>query len=592
MQAAPPPRNTVLRILDLLRPYGGYIAVLLLSTAVMGGLAAVPILITGSLVDKVFTNRQMEYYFPLGLAMVATWSLYKLVYLFQCTLFVWIGQHFILDIRTKLYRHMLSLSLRFFGRHSAGKLVNRLMGDSGTVQSLMASSAMQIFFDLVIAFCASVISITLSWRLYLALVFFLVIFVLNFRLFRGKISTYSRFTRTAYDRLASGVQNRLGGYLAVKTFGTEERENLLFAEQAYATTDFMRLQNLASNEFSRNVLLLQSLGYGIIYFLGCALVLQGQMTYGDVLAFASYTLMLLMPAVRLSNLADVLQQVAVATDRLCEIFDEVPEISDSPDARDMPTLKGKVDFQNIKFHYNPGIEIIKGFELHVQPGQTIALIGPTGCGKSTILNLLTRYYDVTGGAILLDDVDIRQIKLGSLRRHFGVVLQESNLFSTTVLENIRYSRPDATLEEVIAAAKAAEIHDFILTLEQGYDTMLGDFGVELSVGQKQRINIARAICADPAIIIMDEATSSLDSDSEQAIQKAMDRILQGRTSFIVAHRLSTIRNADKIILLDDGVICEQGTHDELMAIPDGHYRELYLKHIGKGVIEDDEEGQR
>ena len=243
-----------------------------------------------------------------------------------------------------------------------------------------------------------------------------------------------------------------------------------------------------------------------------------------------------------------------------------------------------MDFNNVFFEYETGRPVIRGLDLHVEAGQTIALIGPTGCGKSTVLALLLRFYDIRSGELLIDGVDIRRYDLHSFRRHFGIVLQEPLLFSTTIVENIRYGRPSATREEVEAAARVAEIHDFIVGLPKGYETFVGDYGVELSVGQKQRINIARAVAANPAILIMDEATSSLDSDSERAIQKAMDRVLQGRTSFVVAHRLSTIRNADKIVLLDQGRIAEMGRHSELMAMPDGRYHDLYTKHMGAGVL--------
>jgi ABC-type multidrug transport system fused ATPase/permease subunit len=309
------------------------------------------------------------------------------------------------------------------------------------------------------------------------------------------------------------------------------------------------------------------------------------MTYGDVTAFTAYAMQLLGPAVRFSQLISQLQQVSIATERLFEIFDEKPEVVNDPDPVVMP-IKGQVDFKHVQFYYEEGKPVINDFSIHVEPGQTVALIGPTGCGKSTILNLLLRFYDITGGELLIDGVNIKKLDLHSFRKQFGIVLQESLLFSVSIRENIRFSRPTATDEEIEAAAKVAEIHDFIMTLDKGYDTLVGDFGVELSVGQKQRINIARAICANPAILIMDEATSSLDSDSEQAIQKAMDRVLIGRTSFVVAHRLSTIKNSDQIILLDKGVIQEQGTHDQLMAIPNGRYHDLYTKHMGKGVIEE------
>ena len=394
--------------------------------------------------------------------------------------------------------------------------------------------------------------------------------------------------RGSYDKLSGGVQNRLVANMAVKTFGGEARENQAFIQQSQDTIRYGKEQGIAGNTFWSNVGLINALGNALLYFLGCAMVLDGEMTFGGVVAFTAYSSQLLWPAVRFSNLANQFQQVALSTERLMELFDEEPEIKDAEDCVHFKRLRGEIEFRDVSFHYNPGIEIIKGLSLHVNPGDTIAFIGPTGCGKSTILNLIIRYYDVTGGTLLIDGTDIRNLDLRSLRKQFGIVLQESHLFATTIRENIRYSRPDATDEMVEEAAKTAEIHDFIMGLEKGYETRVGDFGVELSVGQKQRINIARAICADPAILIMDEATSSLDSNSEQAIQRAMDKVLRGRTSFIVAHRLSTIRNATQIVLLDKGVIQESGTHDELMQIPDGRYRELYLKHMGQGVIEEEE----
>jgi ABC-type multidrug transport system fused ATPase/permease subunit len=243
-----------------------------------------------------------------------------------------------------------------------------------------------------------------------------------------------------------------------------------------------------------------------------------------------------------------------------------------------------VDFNNVFFEYEAHRPVIRGLDLHVEPGETIALIGPTGCGKTTVLSLLLRFYDIRGGELLVDGVEVRSYDLHSYRRHFGIVLQEPLLFSTSIAENIRYGRPSATQEEIEAAARVAEIHDFVMTLPGKYGTLVGDYGVELSVGQKQRINIARAVAANPAILIMDEATSALDSESEHAIQKAMDRVLKGRTCFVVAHRLSTIRNADKIVLLDQGRIAEIGRHDDLMSIPDGRYHDLYTKHMGAGVL--------
>jgi len=567
-------------------PYMRQLVLLVSLTVALAFLATIPPMVIRTLIDRVFTQRDTSVFFLFGVLALAIPIISIFLSFWQQLVCVWLGQRFVFDVRFKLYQHMLKLSLRFFGKHSVGKLVNRLMGDSGTVQQMLTGQSLTVLSDLIIATCAITATFILSWRMASLLILIMALFVLNYTLSIKRIIFSSRAMRKSYDRLSGGVQNRLVANLAVKTFGAEDRENSTFGEQSEQALAYGRMQGVAGNNFSMNVALIQQMGNSILYFVGCAMILKGDLSYGDVVAFCAYGQQLLWPAVRFSQLANQLQQVSIATERLFEIFDEVPEIQNAAEPVNRPHLQGQVEFRDIRFHYDPGKEIIKGFSLQVHPGDTIALIGPTGCGKSTILNLIIRYYDITGGELLLDGIDIKKLNLRQLRRQFGIVLQESHLFSTSIRENIRYSRPQATDQEVEEAAKAAEIHDFILTLDNGYETPVGDFGVELSVGQKQRINIARAICANPAILIMDEATSSLDSDSEQAIQRAMEKVLQGRTSFVVAHRLSTIKRATKIILLDQGIIQEQGTHEELMAIPNGRYHELYTKHMGKGVIEE------
>ena len=577
--------GNIKKILVFMHPYKMQLLGLFALTALLSIIAMFPPLVTRTLVDDVFTQGKRNLFFVMGCLMVGIPLVSPVCGFIQSLSIAYLGQRFVFDIRCALYRHYLGLSLRFFSKHSVGKLLYRLMGDSGTVQSMLTGQSVGIISDLVVSTFAIVATFAINWRLAILLVLIVAVFVINYNVTIKAIIRASRSQRSAYDRMSGGVQNRLVANMAVKTFGAEGRENETFKVQSDASLYYGKQLGIAGNTFSMNVNLIQALGRSLIYFLGCSMILNETMTYGDVTAFTSYAMQLLGPAVRFSQLISQLQQVSIATERLFEIFDEKPEVVNDPDPIIKP-IKGEVDFKHVQFYYEEGKPVINDFSIHVEPGQTVALIGPTGCGKSTILNLLLRFYDITGGELLIDGVNIKKLELHAFRKQFGIVLQESLLFSVSIRENIRFSRPTATNEEIEAAAKVAEIHDFIMTLDKGYDTLVGDFGVELSVGQKQRINIARAICANPAILIMDEATSSLDSDSEQAIQKAMDRVLVGRTSFVVAHRLSTIKNSDQIILLDKGVIQEQGTHDQLMAIPNGRYHDLYTKHMGKGVIEE------
>ncbi|MCL1910136.1 MAG: ABC transporter ATP-binding protein/permease, partial [Kiritimatiellaeota bacterium] len=462
--------------------------------------------------------------------------------------------------------------------------------DSSVMQGMLNVASVQIISDLVCSFFAITATLYINWRLSLPIIVILALFLTNYSYNIPKIKRAWVRVRDAEDRLASGVQDRLVANMTVKTYGTEEREQSAFNNHSVAVMDRLYTSWSASSDFNINTDLLQSIGRICVFFIGCAMVLDGSASYGDVTAFTAYSMQILWPAVRFSQLAEQLQNVRISADRLFEILDAAPEVQDAPDAlRFTERVKGKVDFQNIRFHYEEGKPVIREFDARIRAGETVALVGPTGCGKTTILSLLMRLYDVQDGAVLIDGMDVRSIAKDTLRRQFGIVLQESLLFQTSILDNIRYAKPAATMDEVINAAKIAEIHDDIMKIAGGYNAIVGNRNVQLSVGQKQRLSIARAVLADPAVLIMDEATSSLDSESEAAIQLALNRFLQGRTSFIVAHRLSTIRNADRIILLDKGVIVEQGSHDELMRIPDGRYHDLYEKHRGKGVISEGEE---
>jgi ABC-type multidrug transport system fused ATPase/permease subunit len=572
----------------LLAPHRRRLLGLLALTVLLSVLAMLPPLVMRALVDRVITPGDRGPLFMLGLAMVLLPLLNAVCSYLQTLGITYVGQKFVFDMRQSLYRHLLRLSMRFFGKTGVGMLVNRLMGDTGAVQNLLTAQTISILSDLVCSAFAITATFLINWRLSLLIVALSAVFVLNVRFNIVSLRQSNRNYQRSMDRLSAGLQDRLMTNLVVKSYGAEAREQGVFQSQSAASLQQVRTLQFTNTTFSTNTQLLAEAGRATIYFAGCALVLMELMTYGDVLAFTTYAMQLLWPSVRFSLLAKQIQDVGVAADRLTELFTETPEIRDDPSARRVPRLTGRVEFDHVHFHYEPGKPVIRDFSLQVEPGQTVALIGPTGCGKSTVLSLLLRFYDVSGGMMRLDGHDVRTLRLTHLRRQFGIVLQEPQLFTATIANNIRYARPGATQADIETAARVAEIHDFIMTLPKGYDTIIGTEGTQLSTGQKQRITIARAVAADPAILIMDEATSALDSESERAIQLAMERVLKNRTAFIVAHRLSTIRTADVIVLMSQGRILEQGGHDELMKIPGGHYAAIYAKFMGRGTLDESE----
>jgi ATP-binding cassette, subfamily B, bacterial MsbA len=585
--AEAPGKSVFQKILPFVRPFRLHLLIMLALTALLAVVSMIPPLLTRAIINTVIGERQTDMLPAIIFLFVVTGLLATVMGYFQVVGMAYIGQSFVMRVRNAVYTHMLYLSMSFFGRESTGKLVNRLMGDSSVLQQMLTVTSLQILSDLICAVFAITATFFINWRLAIPLYILVFLFRLNYKLKITNLRRLARSQRSAEDRVASGVQNRLVANLTVKTYGTEAREGGEFHQQSALSLDLARESQVATSTFWINTWLLRDVGYVVIFFLGCGMVLNGTASYGDVTAFLAYAMLLLWPAVRFSVLAEQIQNVKISAERLFDILDERPTIVNRPEARIINKVKGQVTLDRVSFEYIPGKQVLDNINLQVMPGESVALVGPTGCGKTTILSLLMRFYDLTDGAIRIDGADIRDFNLQSLRRHFGIVLQDSLLFTVSIADNIRYARPSATRRQVEFAARIAEIHQEILALPKGYDSIVGDRDVQLSVGQKQRLAIARAILADPAILIMDEATSALDTNSEQAIQIAMNRFLLGRTSFIVAHRLSTIRNASKIVLLDDGRIVECGAHAALMAIPNGRYRKLYETHAGAGMIADE-----
>ena len=576
------------QFVTFLAPFRWQILGLILLTIVLSLLNMCTPLVTRAFIDRVVSLGQRELFMPLSVFQVLLVVVIPMAGLVQNVMMTRLAQRFVFDMRDFLYNHILGLSLRFFGKNSTGKLVNRVMGDSGTVARILSSQTFSVVSDLVCCAFAVTATFALNWRMAILITLIVGIFLFNYLMNVRKIRELSEDFWWSFDRLSGGVQNRLVASVAVKTFGTESREQGIFHSQVGLTMGLRETLGITAQNFWLTTSLIQNLGRAVLFFLGCDMVLSGSMTYGDVTAFVAYAMQLLWPAVRFSELALQLQDVRVALGRIFEVTREKQEVFNAPGASRITSLRGRVDFDNVSFEYEKGNPVISDFDLHIAPGESVALVGPTGCGKSTIMLLLMRFYDVTGGRLLIDGVDVRRYDLHALRRAFGVVLQDPMLFNISIADNIRYAQPHSTQAEVEEAARAAEIHEFIMTLPDKYQTVLGREGLQVSTGQKQRLTIARALIGKPSIMIMDEATSALDSESERAIQIAMERVLKNRTSFVVAHRLSTIRNASRIIMLKSGKIMEMGTHADLMALTGGRYRALYDQHMGKEFIEDDQ----
>ena len=475
-----------------------------------------------------------------------------------------LGARISMDLREKLYDKIQALSLNFLHRRRPGDIMNRIVGDTGEIRQFMQDTFGNMLSTLITMIGALIFMFTANWKLgLLSLVFLPLVMALSI-LWRKKIHRMFRNQRHKSDKLNSSLQDVISGIRVVKSFGKEKDEASKFN---YLAQDFARVQK--RNEVfwaSFYPLLTFIMGMGIYFvtYFGGLDVLRGTgMTVGGLTQFIAYAGILYGPLSWMTMLPRRLMRMITGLERVYDVLDEEPDIVDRKTARNMD-IKGEVAFHNVTFGYKSYEPVLENLDFQVEKGQMIGLVGPSGAGKSTLINLLMRLYDVDDGSITIDGVDIRDITLHSLHSQIGVVLQETFLFSGTILNNIRFARPEATLEEVITAAKMANAHDFICKMPDGYNTYVGEKGHNLSGGERQRVAIARAILGDPKLLILDEATSSLDTESEYQIQQALERLIKGRTTFAIAHRLSTLRNADRLLVIDRHGLAEAGTHNELL----------------------------
>ncbi len=564
-----------------LKPYKSWFYRAVVLTSLWTVSTLIPPYLLGIIIDKVIGSAREDLFVPVMILFIATPMIGAVVAFVNNLTVSLIGDKLVLDMRKRLYLHLHRLPIRFYDKSSTGGLMERLMGDVAQIQQMMAGQTLGLASDIVACVVALGFMISLNWRLALLLSLFIPLYVVNYQFFIKRIHRWGKILREKMEDISASMQERLAGAMAVKAFNRERTEDKRFANDAFEARGYAVRQHTYSIAFGTTANLIYWMGQTGIYLLGCYLVVKNEMTLGGVIAFTSYCIYLLGPAVRFSQMTEQVERAMISVKRIGELLDEVPDPPDPVDVVHVDKFKGHVQFKDVCFHYDPDNPVLRNINLNIPAGKTVALVGQTGCGKTTIISLLLRFYRVVSGQLLIDGVDISKYSHACLRNNIAMVPQEPVLFDGTIRENIAYGKPEATMEQVIAAAKAAEIHKMITELPDGYETFLGDEGMKLSVGQKQRLIIARAILADPAILILDEATSSLDTESERLLQKALSRIMANRTCFVVAHRLSTIVGSDIIVVLSKGKILEMGRHEELLANKNGHYRQLYFTQFAK-----------
>ncbi len=561
-------------LVRLAKPYrrrvaGGVVALLLATTA-----ALAPPYLFKVAIDQGILGGDLQVLVWIVVAVVVIGAIGWAAGLAQTYLTSWVGERVLADLRLRVFRHLQRLSLGYFERNRTGAIISRLTNDVEALDQLVVDGVTSLVQNTLVLVGSAVILVLLDWRLALATLAVFPLMAAATMIFRRRSSRAYRRVREHLGSVMSSLQEDISGMRVIQAFGREHRSSARFREvnQHYRAANHETV--VLSGLYFPFVDFLSSAAIAIVLGYGGYLYFGGSVTIGTLFAFVGYLANFFDPVQQLSQLYNTFLAAVAALDKIIDVLEEEPDVLDSPDARPLPQVEGRVGFEDVRFGYGDGPEVLHGLDLEVPPGTTVALVGHTGAGKSTIAKLLARFYDPREGRITIDGHDLRDVAQESLRTQLGIVPQEGFLFAGSIRENIAFARPGSTDEEVIAAARAVGADDFVEALPDGYDTQVGERGGRLSLGQRQLVAFARALLADPRILILDEATSSVDIATERRIEEALGTLLTGRTAFVIAHRLSTIRQADTIVVLEHGLVVEQGTHDELLT-RDGQYLALY-----------------